>query len=65
MRKLIFLTFLAFLIASCSGRKEQTITILLTTDLHGVILPYDFIEKEAMNVSLAGVSTYVRNAREG
>jgi len=65
MRRLFFLTFIALLIASCSGREEQAITILQTTDLHGVILPYDFIEKEDMKVSLAGISTYVKKVRDG
>jgi 2',3'-cyclic-nucleotide 2'-phosphodiesterase/3'-nucleotidase len=58
------LIFIALIMVSCSGRKEQAVTILLTTDLHGVILPYDFIEKEEMNVSLAGVSTYVKKVRK-
>jgi len=55
----------AVLLASCSGKEEKAITILETTDLHGVILPYDFIEKKDMNASLAGVSTYVKKTRNG
>ncbi len=47
------------------GNKEKAITILETTDLHGVILPYDFIEKKDMKASLAGVSTYVKKTRNG
>jgi 2',3'-cyclic-nucleotide 2'-phosphodiesterase/3'-nucleotidase len=43
---------------------KHSITILETTDIHGVILPYDFIEKKEMNVSLAGVSTYLKKARD-
>jgi 2',3'-cyclic-nucleotide 2'-phosphodiesterase/3'-nucleotidase len=59
------LILIAFLLASCSAKKEKSITILETTDLHGVILPYDFIEKKDMKASLAGVSTYVKKARVG
>lgn len=63
MRRLLFLTFIALIIASCSGGKEQRLTILQTTDLHGVIMPYDFIEKQELKASLAGVSSYVKKAR--
>ena len=59
------LVLIAVLLASCSGKEEKSITILETTDLHGVILPYDFIEKKDMKASLAGVSTYVKKARNG
>ena len=45
-------------------RTEKAITILQTTDLHGVILPYDFIEKEEMKASLAGVAAYVKKVQE-
>jgi 2',3'-cyclic-nucleotide 2'-phosphodiesterase/3'-nucleotidase len=59
------LVLIAVLLASCSGKEEKSITILETTDLHGVILPYDFIEKKDMKASLAGVSTYVKKTRNG
>lgn len=59
------LVLIAVLLASCSGKEDKAITILQTTDLHGVILPYDFIEKKEMKASLAGVSTYVKTARDG
>jgi 2',3'-cyclic-nucleotide 2'-phosphodiesterase/3'-nucleotidase len=59
------LVLIAVLLASCSGKEEKSITILETTDLHGVILPYDFIEKKDIKASLAGVSTYVKKARNG
>lgn len=59
------LVLIAVLLASCSVKEEKAITILETTDLHGVILPYDFIEKKEIKASLAGVSTYVKQARKG
>lgn len=58
------LSFILILLFSCSGREQKSITILLTTDVHGVIYPYDFIEKEEIKASLASVSSYVRKVRE-
>jgi 2',3'-cyclic-nucleotide 2'-phosphodiesterase/3'-nucleotidase len=53
------------IVISCSTGEKKSVTILQTTDLHGVILPYDFIEKKDMDVSLAGISTYVKKTRKG
>jgi 2',3'-cyclic-nucleotide 2'-phosphodiesterase/3'-nucleotidase len=44
-------------------KPEQKIVILATTDVHGVILPYDFIEKRDLDASLAHISTYVKKTR--
>jgi 2',3'-cyclic-nucleotide 2'-phosphodiesterase/3'-nucleotidase len=60
--RLQFLLIFFFLFA-CTGEKKQSVTILATTDVHGVILPYDFIEKKDINVSLAGVYSYVNKVR--
>jgi 2',3'-cyclic-nucleotide 2'-phosphodiesterase/3'-nucleotidase len=49
---------------SCTGRGVKRITIIETTDVHGVILPYDFIEKEKLNASLSSVYTYLKMVRE-
>lgn len=62
--RISILSFILILLFSCSGREQQSITILLTTDVHGVIYPYDFIEKEEIKASLASVSSYVRKVRE-
>jgi 2',3'-cyclic-nucleotide 2'-phosphodiesterase/3'-nucleotidase len=62
LKYLVFL-FILLSIVSCSVQHGKKITLLLTTDLHGVILPYDFIEKKDMDVSLAGVSSYVKKLR--
>jgi len=43
--KLLFLV----LLVSCSGKGKKSISIFETTDVHGVILPYDFIEKKRLN----------------
>jgi 2',3'-cyclic-nucleotide 2'-phosphodiesterase/3'-nucleotidase len=58
--KLIIIIFLV----SCSGTSNKSISILETTDVHGVILPYDYIEKEKLNASLASAFTYIRQIRE-
>jgi 2',3'-cyclic-nucleotide 2'-phosphodiesterase / 3'-nucleotidase len=55
---------LVLLFASCSGGGKRSVTILETTDIHGVVLPYDFIEKQKLNYSLASCFTYVRKLRD-
>jgi 2',3'-cyclic-nucleotide 2'-phosphodiesterase/3'-nucleotidase len=51
------------LLISCSGNREIKIAILETTDVHGVILPYDFIEKTKLDASLASSFTYIKKVR--
>ena len=48
------------------GLTAQTVhlKIIATTDVHGMIFPYDFKEDEPVNHSLAQVSTYVNKERE-
>lgn len=48
---------------SCSTETDKKISILATTDLHGLLLHYDYIEKRAPSASLANVSTYVKEVR--
>jgi len=55
---------LLLLMVSCTGTTYKSISILETTDVHGVILPYDFIEKKSIDVSLASSFTYVKKVRE-
>jgi len=60
-----YLLSAVFLLAvSCSKKDVQKITILETTDLHGVIMPFDYIEKEPLDASLANSATYIRQLRE-
>jgi 2',3'-cyclic-nucleotide 2'-phosphodiesterase/3'-nucleotidase len=59
----IFTLIYIFLI-SCSDHGEKTISILETTDIHGVILPFDFIEKEKLNASMASTYSYIRQIRK-
>lgn len=67
IRKIVILTLnLVFILlfVSCSGSGKKSISILETTDVHGVILPYDFIEKTKSDVSLASGFTYIKQIRK-
>jgi 2',3'-cyclic-nucleotide 2'-phosphodiesterase/3'-nucleotidase len=59
----IVLSIILILTASCNRSGKTEISILETTDLHGVILPYDFIEKKPLDASLANSATYIRRLR--
>lgn len=56
--------FLVALLVSCSEKKPVRITILETTDLHGAFLPFDFIENENLDFSLAHAASYFSELRE-
>ncbi|HEX7493487.1 MAG TPA: bifunctional UDP-sugar hydrolase/5'-nucleotidase [Bacteroidales bacterium] len=62
-RLTVYLLLLQLLV-SCSGTGKKRITIFETTDIHGVILPYDFIEKQKLNVSLASSFNYIEKIRK-
>ena len=55
---------LILLLISCSGNRSKKITIVETTDIHGVILPYDYIEKKDLGYSMASSLTYIKGLRE-
>jgi 2',3'-cyclic-nucleotide 2'-phosphodiesterase/3'-nucleotidase len=61
--KSVFFSILIVLVL-CSGCKAKKISILETTDVHGVILPFDFVEKQPLNGSLASAVTYIRQMRD-
>lgn len=44
--------------------KDIRLKIVETTDVHGAILPFDYIKKESKSVSLASVYTYLKKERE-
>jgi 2',3'-cyclic-nucleotide 2'-phosphodiesterase/3'-nucleotidase len=60
----IFLVLQMMLLISCSVKPDRKITILETTDLHGVIFPFDFIENEKMDFSLSHSASYFKQKRE-
>jgi len=61
---LVFKLVVLLLLVSCSGTGKKSISIIETTDVHGVILPYDFIEKQKLNVSMASSFAYIRKIRK-
>jgi len=56
--------FLVISFSSCRNTATRHISILETTDIHGVILPYDFIEKQKLDASLAGSASYLKLIRK-
>jgi 2',3'-cyclic-nucleotide 2'-phosphodiesterase/3'-nucleotidase len=55
---------IAFTIISCTEQGPVKVTILETTDLHGTFFPFDFIENEELDASLAHAASYIRKVRE-
>ena len=60
-KSVVFFIFIVFILSS--GCKAKKIIILETTDVHGVILPFDFVEKQPLDASLAGAVSYIRQIR--
>lgn len=56
--------FLVLISVSCSVTRKTNLSILETTDIHGVILPYDFVEKEKLNFSMASSFDYIQKVRK-
>ena len=55
---------LQIILVSCNKSGIQSISILETTDIHGVILPYDYTEKISLNASLANAASYIKKLRK-
>lgn len=65
MKRLVYVVLLSvFAFASCSKPEEGELTILLTTDVHGLVLPYNFLSKKPAEVSQANVHAYVDQLRQ-
>jgi len=63
----LLLTVIIFIISSCNPNSkldEFKIHIVETTDLHGALLPYDYINHQQSDHSLAQVCTYVNQLRD-
>lgn len=62
--KIIFAALIVIsAITSCKKEGVLNVSIVGTTDIHGVILPYDFTDQKPLDVSLAHVSAYVKKLR--
>lgn len=60
---IIFIVLLSVLLSACKQADSKKISIIETTDLHGVILPWDYIENNKLDASLAGTAGYIKNLR--
>jgi 2',3'-cyclic-nucleotide 2'-phosphodiesterase / 3'-nucleotidase len=63
LKILAVISLIIISLTACYNVKSRHIAILETTDIHGVILPYDFIEKEKLSGSLANSATYITKER--
>jgi 2',3'-cyclic-nucleotide 2'-phosphodiesterase / 3'-nucleotidase len=59
----ILILMLITVFPSCSGKIGIKINILETTDVHGVIFPFDFVENKPISSSLASLSTLINELR--
>jgi 2',3'-cyclic-nucleotide 2'-phosphodiesterase/3'-nucleotidase len=51
------------LLLACNKPGIKKVSIIETTDLHGVIFPWDYIESKPLDASLAGTALYVKELR--
>lgn len=51
-------------VVSCSPVVTKRLSILETTDIHGVILPYDFVMDQKLDYSMASTYTYLKQQRQ-
>lgn len=63
MRNIPVIVLAILLSVSCSITGKRQLTIIETTDIHGVVLPYDYVEKKELKASLASVYTYIKGIR--
>lgn len=69
---LVSIAVVATILLSCTSVGEPRVypegsvsfTIVETTDIHGMIYPYDFLTEKESPVSMAQISTYVKGLRE-
>ena len=54
----------AALFTSCAENETVNISIIETTDIHGVIQPWDYTEDKPLDASLASAAGYIRELKE-
>ncbi|MDO4789629.1 MAG: 5'-nucleotidase C-terminal domain-containing protein [Porphyromonas sp.] len=61
----LLLIFLLPLLTQCGSlqKNDVTLTILHTTDIHGSVFPYNFIQDEPLGGSYSRIATYVDSVR--
>lgn len=64
--KVIILAAISLFAAACTSNRPESLTIKIieTSDVHGQIFPYDFLNDRPANHSLAHVATYVKEERK-
>jgi len=60
---LYFSLVIIWLFSSCKEKGTVKISIISTTDIHGTILPYDFIDMKALDASLYHASGFIKKKR--
>jgi len=63
MKRILVFSLTVFIAFSAFAQKTVTIKVLETSDVHGAIFPYDFINNRPAESSLAQVYTYVKQER--
>src|SRR5688500_17670630 len=58
----VFLIFSLF--STALSAREVTLTVLATTDIHGNILPYDYLTGQSSNRGLAKIATLIKAERK-
>ena len=65
MKHILYIFVIATLLTSCSPQKKDTsITIIETTDIHGTFMPYNLKNDRQSNGSLARSATIIKNKRK-
>ena len=59
---IFFLSVILF--SSCKEKGTITVSIIETTDIHGVIFPYDYIDMKPLDASLAHVASFIKRERK-
>src|SRR5262249_61920614 len=65
VRALVLAAALAVALAAAARAEEARVTLLHTTDLHGALTPWDYLEDRPAVPGLTKVATLVRALREG
>lgn len=66
MKRILLFASLLLLLVSCEPtKKSTTLHIVHTTDVHGNLFPYDFINDEPGTGSYARVSSYIKQLKRG
>jgi len=64
---IVFISFLMIIFSFACTKKDKpekiTLHLIETSDIHGSIFDYDFINDKKANTSLSKISSYIKNLR--